>query len=164
MRVVIIRHGKADQASPTGRDEDRELLPKGRAQAVWLAAALRERGLVPGSILASRMTRARETARLIAEGLGMSFELVPELETDRAASEALELIARRASVPTLALVGHNPQLSRLAAVLWGGPGGADAGGAVELRTGEAVVLDVGETPEPGGATLIDRLRRPKGGG
>ncbi|HRQ73720.1 MAG TPA: histidine phosphatase family protein [Phycisphaerales bacterium] len=155
MRLWIIRHGKAEQDSPTGRDEHRLLRDRGRRQAQWLGETLRDSDTPPTLILSSGLLRAIETARIIQGSLGCSLLVEPALETGHDADEALELIESHPDARSLAIVGHNPQLDSLIAVLAG-----TGVQAVHLRTGEAVALEVPGRPavERGGATVAAAIR------
>lgn len=146
MRVFILRHGKAEKDSPTGRDFDRELAPRGREQADHVGLALKAgsggvRGVrPPGIILASRAVRARTTAEIVGERLALSVEFAEELLVDEPVGPVVELVqSRAATTPAgVMLVGHNPQLESLVAQL------ARPAGFVGLRTGELYVIQMNE--------------------
>jgi phosphohistidine phosphatase len=155
VRLIIVRHGKAeaDPPSHSGRDEDRRLKKRGERQARWLATRFADDP--PALILSSGHERAVATARLIHEGTGSLLEREPRLELGSTASEALQAIAQR--VPrdgALMLVGHNPQLSHLIGILAGGLPGSE----FDLHTGEAVIMDFDRDVGPGGAAVVERLR------
>lgn len=153
MRVLVVRHGKAERDAPSGRDEDRALAPRGGRQAEWLARRLQDRDDRPALLLASRYDRARSTAELLARVLGLTPILVRELECDRAVSDAVGLIARHGPGP-LALVGHNPQLEGLVSAIALGPGAR----GFTLRTGQCAVLEVDPREPLVGGRLVESLR------
>lgn len=113
MRLVLIRHAEAAPGEP---DELRVLTPGGREQARRLGERLRADGLVPDALLSSPLLRARETAAELGFG-------------DPEASDALAPGATADGVRTAAagrgetvfVVGHQPDCSRIAAALAGGP-------------------------------------------
>ncbi len=154
MRCVIVRHGKAETASATGRDEDRVLKPRGVRQAEFLAAAFAGEGRRPSLIIASRFERAISTAHIIQKVTGAPLHLAPHLEVGHAASVGLDLIKSHSPHSPLMLVGHNPQLAELVWVLTKGMPPQDAG----LRTGEAVELELDPRAVIGGAKELARLR------
>lgn len=154
MRCIIVRHGKAESSSPSGRDEDRPLKHRGREQAQFLAFELAAAGRRPSLILASRFERAITTAHIIQKAVGAPLHLAPELEAGHPPSAAAELILRHASQAPLLLVGHNPQLSELIWLLTHGVPAEEAG----LRTGEAVILDLSPPNVVGAARELARLR------
>lgn len=159
MRLIIVRHGKAKRESPTGRDEDRPLRPRGERQAERLAEALRDPAHAIASIHASPALRAQQTAGIIADALGVPLHTEPRYGLDAEVGDVLDLIAHagaHAPDTTLTLVGHNPTCAVLVAILLHGPG---AVGSLGHRTGEAAILDLPDPADPvGSAALIDRLR------
>ncbi len=161
MRLIVLRHGKAEPRSASGLDADRALVAKGRQQAAFVGAALVKRGLGPDLILTSPIRRAIETARIVHAALAESgfespFEVSRRLETDRPVGDALGAIAERADAATLLLVGHNPQLEML---VDRSVGGAIPGGVEILRTGQAVLLEVMDPAHVvQGAQWVDAVR------
>jgi phosphohistidine phosphatase len=141
MRIAIVRHGKAEPHSASGADRDRRLRSRGERQARWLAEQFAVGDWRPALILSSPYERAITTARIIQAALSVPLQVASELECDEPASRAIDLIQRHATSASspLMLVGHNPQLSRLATTLVQGP--APARG-IELRTGEAALLEM----------------------
>ncbi|MEM1072050.1 MAG: histidine phosphatase family protein [Planctomycetota bacterium] len=153
--VAVVRHGKAEPDSETGLDRDRPLRPKGEAQSRWLGERLADMLEPRGTpiVVASPARRADETARLIAEVLGVEVAYDDRLMVDAPASGVLDLIASHAAT-ALVLVGHNPQVSRLVGVLWGG---TSAQGPA-MRTGEVAVLTGRAGSPPGARHLTETLR------
>lgn len=140
MRLHIIRHGKAEQESPTGLDRDRPLRRKGESQAQWLGRALADRPLPPVLLIASPFTRARRTAEILREELGIEFLFDERLEVGAETDDAIDALAEHAphEQASVALVGHNPQLERLARRLLLASGEP----AAELRTGECLIFEL----------------------
>ncbi|MEM1184723.1 MAG: histidine phosphatase family protein [Planctomycetota bacterium] len=138
MRVFIVRHGKAQIVSETGQDFDRPLAERGAKQAVYLADTLGRAASPPTSIVASDATRAHDTARSIASGLGKEMAIDKRLRVDEPASRVIEVIGEHGDNGALCVVGHNPQLAQTIAVLTDGPGATE----VRLRTGEAWELEI----------------------
>lgn len=158
MRLYIVRHGKAQRDSPSGRDRDRPLQPRGERQALWLGRLLAERrsDQRPGVILSSPFVRARDTARLLQQSLPMCEMVLDEaLELGGAPEDVIELVNRHAAHDPAMIVGHNPQLEVLLEILAHGL----ASHAAALRTGECAVLDFkGPRIAPGEGTLVESLR------
>ncbi len=162
MLLYLLRHGKAERLSATGADRDRALKGRGRRQATWIARAIAEGagdGLArPHAILTSPVTRAIDTARLVAEVLELKPRVAPDLEVGLDVERAVELVERLAAgasevQPCAMLVGHNPQLSELVVAL-------TARTQDDLRTGEAALIDLGDDWPGGPARLVQRLRMP----
>ena len=117
MQIYLIRHAHALDGE---NDALRPLSTKGRRQIRTVAAWLRRGALLrTKEFWHSPLVRARDTARLLAEGLRMRAKLVetgglePEANPERAANRLVRL--RR----PVAVVGHEPHLSALATRLLG---------------------------------------------
>ncbi|MEI2702746.1 MAG: histidine phosphatase family protein [Baekduia sp.] len=104
----LLRHGEAE---PHGSrpDAERELTKRGRAQSRQAGAALAALGVSFDVIYASPKVRARDTAMLAAEPLGIEPVLDAGLAAGPDAGDALAL----AHAGRVLLVGHDPYLSQL---------------------------------------------------
>lgn len=131
MKLYLLRHAEAVDATetPSGTDEERALTPRGRRRARALAHALRQRGIACDLIWTSPLVRARQTADILARGLrvGRPPVVVELLAPDQPPRPLIaELQGLRPLPDALMLVGHEPHLSRLAALLCtGDPEGLD---------------------------------------
>ncbi len=136
MDLLIIRHGKAEPHGADGTDASRRLSKEGREKFQRGARGLLN--LVPeiDGLVSSPLLRAVETAEIVAQAYaGRSFERTPVLEPEREPKElAAWLAGRRESV--LAIVGHEPLLSRAASWFLSGVNSA----FIELSTGGALLL------------------------
>jgi phosphohistidine phosphatase len=118
-QLYLLRHAHAgNAASWTGADADRPLSPRGRDQAKRLGVFLAGRGVVPDTIVSSPKLRARQTANLVADALGVG------VATDDVLAEGFELDALAglmggAGGTSMMLVGHDPDFSDLLATLVG---------------------------------------------
>jgi phosphohistidine phosphatase len=147
MKLYIIRHAIAvDEGTPEyEQDSDRPLTDKGRKKMRRIAKGLRSLGVEFGLILSSPYVRARETAEILADvfkmkkNIAYSENLIPMGEPDLLIAE----INESHSVDSLALVGHEPNLSSL----------------VGLLVAEGTKLDI--TIKKGGVCLLsaDELRQ-----
>lgn len=125
--IWLLRHGDAE-AGEGKPDAERELTDKGERQSRDAGRALKELGVELDACLSSPKVRARGTAELACESLGVEVEL-----DDRLAGgdfDPLELAAGRGEVM---LVGHEPDFS----------------GAVAMATGSRVKM------KKGGLAAID---------
>jgi len=154
MRLVIVRHGKAQADSPTGYDFDRDLKGRGERQAAYLADRLASLEPRIARVLASRAVRAHRTAEALASGLGVELSHDDRLLVDEPVSGVLELLADHRDAASMVIVGHNPQLESLVAVLTGRPLSVTG----PLRTGEAVVLEVDPAEPLESGAELDRHR------
>jgi phosphohistidine phosphatase len=118
-RLMLLRHAKAERSRPGERDLDRILTERGRVDAPRIGQYLLRHGLVPDLAVVSPSVRTRETYELVAG----AFERRPAVSYDERLYEAappaiLAVIRETApSVRTLLIVGHNPGLQELAALL-----------------------------------------------
>jgi phosphohistidine phosphatase SixA len=109
----------------------------------------------PGLILTSGLTRAIETARIIHAAINCRIEAAPALEPGHDASEVVDLISSHSHRKApLMLVGHNPQLGEVAAILTSGFAGCET----MLKTGEGVVIEVNPKDLVGSGRVLARLR------
>lgn len=133
--IYLLRHGEAEDGH--GDDAARRLTEKGERQARAAGVALRELGVEIDACLASPKVRARDTARIAAEALG-----VPVEETEALRGGAFDAITLTAGRGEVLLVGHEPDFS--AAV------GRLTGANVAMKKGGIAVVD--------GSTLVALLR------
>jgi phosphohistidine phosphatase len=120
LRLLILRHAKAVSYA-AGGDFERPLNDRGRREAAYIGAYLRDTGPRPDAALVSPAQRTRETLDLVVQVLGGT--LATTLDPDLYNADAAELAAGIAAIPatavTLLLVGHNPGLAELAVSLSG---------------------------------------------
>lgn len=115
LRLILMRHARAEAAAASGRDEDRALSEGGRADALLMGRELAARGLRPDLALVSSAKRARETWDAVHEALGdVEVEIEPALynANDRILRQAIEAVEDRCAC--LMIVAHNPGLPHLA--------------------------------------------------
>jgi phosphohistidine phosphatase len=134
MKFYLVRHGAA---LPEGEDAARRLSPRGREAVRALGQFLQRSGAVQAErILHSPLARARETAELLGEALGLPLQESNGLRPEDSPFATAERLER--SEASLMLVGHDPHLSSLAALLVSGGG---ATGGVEMKKGTAACLE-----------------------
>lgn len=145
MRLYLIRHAPAVERRPGVPDRKRPLTPRGRARFIRAAAGLASLGCRFDLLLHSPRCRAAQTAELCARLVHGRTAASPDLE--RAPDDPLLAALRGGHV---ALVGHEPWLSALAA--WLVAGNRDRGSRFVLKKGGVLILD-GE-PKPGAMRLV----------
>ena len=131
-RLLVMRHAKAAAAgeaggddAPEGADRDRPLAPRGRRDAPAAGAWLAGSGWVPDLILSSDAARARETTELVVEGLTGAGAPEPSVRYvgglyESSVHQVLHVVAELpADVATAMVVGHEPTMSAVVAVLTG---------------------------------------------
>jgi phosphohistidine phosphatase len=158
VELGLLRHAHAGDPAAWDRPDDlRPLTNKGRQQAERLGRFLAAAGFVPDAVLTSPRIRARETAELVADSLGMSVRIDPRLGSflDLATVEAILDDAGGPGRPVL--VGHDPDFSDLLVLLTGSP-------SLRMRKGAFALLNVERPLTLGSAELRwlvppDLLRR-----
>ena len=116
MRLYLVRHAEAAPGTP---DELRTLTPEGREQARQLGERLRGEGVVADAVLTSPLLRARETGTELARPSGLDSEPDERLAPGATAEDVKAAAEGRGE--TVVVVGHQPDCSRIAAALTGGP-------------------------------------------
>jgi phosphohistidine phosphatase len=154
MRLLVVRHAIAEDRATFARsqkdDADRPLTPEGRRKMARGALGLKR--IVPElDILAtSPYRRALDTAEIIAEAYGgLGVERVPDLAPGGGQDRVVGWLAGRRARGVVAIVGHEPDLSRLVCALLVRANGP----FLELRKGAACLLEFPGAVATGAATL-----------
>lgn len=113
MDLILWRHADAENASP---DSARTLTERGREQARRIAVWLKPRLSEDFKIMASPAARAQQTAA----ALGAPFVTSPALGTEADAVDVLAAVNWPGRPGTMVIVGHQPTLGRVAALLLSG--------------------------------------------
>ena len=148
--LILLRHAHAESAAAGQEDLQRPLSATGQAEARAAGEWLREHGLRPDRVLCSDAARTRDTLAALGDiGAGEVYEDASIYEASPGTLAALADANRDAE--RLLLVGHNPGLEQLAALMHSGQTGdyrgMPPGGIAVLR------LPVDVNIEPGIATL-----------
>jgi phosphohistidine phosphatase len=137
-KLYFLRHGKAAPRSTwEGDDGLRPLTPEGEALMRREAEGLRRLRLSPDVIITSPLVRARQTAEIAADALGLRERLVEDVRLAHGFdARCLErLAAERPEATELMVVGHEPEFSATIAELIGG-------GFVDMKKGGLARVDV----------------------
>jgi phosphohistidine phosphatase len=135
--LILLRHGKSDWSSDSGKDHDRPLAPRGRHAARTVGRFLAAAGQTPDGVVTSTAVRARTTAELAVDagGWGCEVEATRELYDTTPAAVLAVLRRQPDRFESLLLAGHQPTWSGLAGALVGG-------GDVRMVTGAMVRIDL----------------------
>jgi phosphohistidine phosphatase len=153
--LLLLRHGIAEERQADLEDGQRRLTPEGLERTGRVIEALRDLDLACDLVLSSPLVRARQTAELaVACGLAPELELAAGLAPLADPQPLLERwlgpLSPRPGWRRLALVGHEPDLSTLAALLIGVPM-AQAPQALQLKKAGVALLQCSAPAPSGGA-------------
>src|SRR5450755_1921032 len=146
IRIYLVRHGIAVDHAERGDlpDDSRPLTAKGRSRFRRAARAFARLGEPLDYLFSSPLPRAVQTAEILAGALKQANVGILESLRPGAPPEALlqELAKKTKDAQAIGLVGHDPQMSLLVALL----GDVPPEGQVDFKKGAIVRIDVGELP------------------
>jgi phosphohistidine phosphatase len=148
MRLIVIRHAIAVDRSPDIPDDARPLTQEGKKRFRQAARGLARLFPPPDLLLTSPLLRARQTARIASKA--WHVPLTDEDALGGGSVADLESALRRVPAQaTVALVGHEPQLSEFLAHLVG----SNQPDRLTFKKGGAAVVDLPAGPD-GAGTLV----------
>ena len=146
MLFYLLRH--ADAETVAASDFERHLSERGQAEAQRIAQFCRRHEQHFGVVLTSPLIRAQETARPVAELAAQEPLVVRWAASGMHPHTALAELQAYAALPSVLLVGHEPDLSLLIAYLLG----IENPHAVVVAKGSLTLLELSAF-RPGTATL-----------
>jgi phosphohistidine phosphatase len=119
MRLMLLRHAKAEKAEPGQRDRERSLNKRGRGDAQIIGAYMARHALIPDLAVVSPARRTRETWEQLLPALAAEVAVDYEERLYNAGTDAILAVARQTkpAVRALLLIGHNPGLHEAARLL-----------------------------------------------
>lgn len=151
--LYLIRHGLAGEHGSYANDDERPLTDEGKRKTRQIAKRLHTLELQFDLIMTSPLTRAHQTADLLLEAkLSQVLQVSPQLAPGGNLEQWLNWLQHERSpdVTTLALVGHEPDLSAWAeTLLWGEPRGA-----LSLKKAGVIGLALPEQAPVGSSALF----------
>jgi phosphohistidine phosphatase len=162
MNLYLLRHGIAIAADQPGIESDsaRPLTPKGIKRMRRAARGLRRLGVSFDALLTSPLVRARQTADVVADVLGLEGQLeeIPELAPESSVDHLISSLTRFQDREQLLLVGHNPLLTYAASFLVAGK--KETSLQIELKKGGLCCIEIDGLP-PGTPGTLHWLLTPK---
>jgi phosphohistidine phosphatase SixA len=121
LELWIMRHGEAVSPEEASSDAERSLTDFGRRQVAGLARWLQGRIELPEQIWHSPLRRARQTATVVAEELGI-VDRLREVRVMSPGMSAERLLRELSAIPATPIlcVGHQPDVGRCVSELIGG--------------------------------------------
>lgn len=145
--LILLRHAHAEPAAANQADLDRPLSAEGLAEAEAAGKWLAEKNLIPDCILCSPARRARETLEAVLGSIGYVEQRIEDGIYEGTSGTLIALADCQIDVSRLMLVGHNPGLEQLAALLHSGQSGdhrgMPPGGIAVLSVPPAAALEPG---------------------
>ena len=151
MKLYFVRHATASGKSAWTQDDGlRPLTGAGRQRFSAACDGLARAGVLrPDVIVTSPLVRACETAQLLRDALGRSVDVVPDdrlgLGFDLHALSAI--LAERADVTSLAIVGHNPSFPAVLSAVLGGA-------QIDMRKGAVALVEIEAPTTPDAGRLL----------
>lgn len=142
MIVYFLRHASAGQHKATrGQDEKRPLDEQGIEDSRYIGRALAALEVQVDAIISSPLTRATQTASLVANELGheAKIELSSALRPDADYDAFLQLLDKNAGHDAILVVGHNPTMREFLNLLISRGVNRDA---VEMKKGSVAKAEV----------------------
>ncbi len=137
LQLLVMRHAKSDWTGDFAEDHDRPLAPRGVKAARMIGRFLAASGHGPDLVIASTAERARDTVEHVLESAKLSCPVTSTRDLyGTHPSAALEIVADRAELPRLLIVGHEPTWSGLISLLTGG-------GRVRMPTAAVACIEFG---------------------
>ena len=148
VELYIVRHAIAAERGPDWPDDTkRPLTDRGIDRFQEVVAALLALDVDLEAVLTSPLARAKQTAEILAKGLPSqpALAVAAALAPGHTPGEVMEEVSRKAGgASRIAVVGHEPDLGRLAAALVG------ARRAVPFKKGGVCRIDMDTLSSRGG--------------
>ena len=116
MELILWRHAEAEEADGTISDHKRRLTARGEKQAKQVAAWLQRHLPRKRTVLVSPAERTQQTAH----ALELPYEIEPRVGIDASVKDVLSVTDWPDRSGAVLVIGHQPTLGRVAALLLGG--------------------------------------------
>ncbi len=151
-QIILLRHAHAEPSAEDQTDASRPLTESGICEAIAAADWLKAHGAQPDVLVCSSATRTQETANRIVKGLGGNQSILIDPRIYEATPATLiQVLEDHADADCILLVGHNPGLETLVALLT--DGASDQGRGMPPGAIAWLHVDGDAAIEPGAASL-----------
>ncbi len=151
--LYIMRHGiaVAHGAVRFSDDAERPLTPEGKEKMQEIGEGLNRAGFDLDWIVSSPLVRAVETAKIVGESLSTKppMDVCDAMRPGGSPEELLAFLAKRPNRKRVLVVGHEPDLSELAARLIG----AGSHASLAFKKGGCCMISFDEFPPKGPGQL-----------
>lgn len=121
--LILLRHAHAEAPSAGQSDLDRPLSAEGQAASEAVGRWLVEHARVPDCVLCSPARRTRETVEAVLRVTGYVDQCTEPAIYEATPGTLIEVADRYRDIARVMLVGHNPGLEQLAALMASGQSG-----------------------------------------
>jgi phosphohistidine phosphatase len=156
VELIVVRHAIACERDRVRWKDDRTrpLTAEGRKRFRKIAAGLGRFAKKPDLVFTSRLVRSVETAEILEKSAGWpAATRCSELAPESAPAQTLKQL-RAERCARIAIVGHEPHLSRFVGACIAGAG---ARAVIEIKKGGVAILRFKHRIGFGGATLLALL-------
>jgi phosphohistidine phosphatase len=156
MDIYFLRHASANHYDPVGNDDKRPIDKTGEQQSHDVGRALAALEIKPDVIISSALTRALQTAEIVATELGHKDKIVtdPALRPEASHDEFADLLARHRKKKAIMVVGHNPSMTEFLIRMLSG---SDAAAFIDFKKGAVAKVEKSES----GPALLKWCMTPK---
>lgn len=121
MKIYLIRHASALDALVDSDDTLREITDEGVKDAKKTAEVLQRIAGKPDAVISSPLTRAVQTARVIAKKTGFKHEIMlfDGLKPEATPDAVVEFIVANEDFDKVFIIGHQPLLGKILARITG---------------------------------------------
>ena len=145
--LILLRHAHAEPAAVGQDDFDRALSRAGTAEAEAAGRWLAEQGLQPDLIVLSPARRTRETLAALLPAIGQIEQQQDQRIYDATPGTLMQVADEHRDIGRVLLIGHNPGLEQMAALLGSGQSGdfrgMPAAGIAVLKLPATAALEPG---------------------
>lgn len=135
MHLYFFRHAEAEDGGATLSDSARQLTKRGVERTRHAAGVLKSLGIKLTHLYSSPLVRARQTADILAEALGIDVEEQAEVGPGFNSQAVSGLIRDAQNDDSVMFVGHEPDFSATISAIIGG-------GWVDMKKGGLARIDV----------------------
>lgn len=146
MRLYFFRHAEAEPGSDPLPDEARKLTSRGIERTHQAARVMKTLKIAPLRLFSSPLVRARQTADILGQALGIPVQVRTELGPGFNAQAVNALVRDLGRGAEVMFVGHEPDFSATVSELIGG-------GWITMKKGGLARVDV-DHDQPVRGTLV----------
>jgi phosphohistidine phosphatase len=140
MDIYLLRHASAGQYNPETNDDKRPIDKTGEQQSHDVGRALAALDPDLDAIISSPLTRAMQTAEIVAGELGYEDKIVTDgaLRPEASYEEFEELLSRYGKKKAILMVGHNPSMTEFLIQMLSG---ADSAEFIDFKKGAVAKVE-----------------------